>query len=126
MLQSLFNKVAGLKICNSVRKRLQHRCFPVKFEKISKNGTRKIASWKIAPRKIAHDPKSNPNPNPNPVGNLLGGNVPGGNFTRSNFPVTIAFFTEQLQWLLLRFNSCFQKSPEQKPVRLSIINTKFS
>ena len=40
------------------------------------------------------------------------------------------FFIEQLQWLLLRFNSCFQRSPEQKPVLLSvnkyIINTKFS
>ena len=28
-------------------------------------------------------------------------------------------------WLLLRFNSCFQKSPEQKPVRLSAINAIF-
>ena len=36
------------------------------------------------------------------------------------------FFTEQLQWLLLRFNSCFQKTPEQKPVQLSAINTIFS
>ena len=24
------------------------------------------------------------------------------------------FLTEQLQWLLLRFNSCFQRNPEQK------------
>ena len=31
-------------------------------------------------------------------------------------------FTEQLQWLLLRFNSCFQRSPKRKPVRLSAIN----
>ena len=28
------------------------------------------------------------------------------------------FFTKQLQCLLLSFNSCFQRSPEQKPVRL--------
>ena len=33
MLESLFNKVAGLKSCNSVKKRPQHRCFPVKFAK---------------------------------------------------------------------------------------------
>ena len=30
----LFNKVAGLKSCNFIEKRLQHRCFPVKFAKI--------------------------------------------------------------------------------------------
>ena len=29
------------------------------------------------------------------------------------------FFIEQLQWVLLRFNSCFQRSPRQKPMRLS-------
>ena len=28
-----FNKVAGLKGCNSIEKRLQHRCFTVKFAK---------------------------------------------------------------------------------------------
>ena len=33
------------------------------------------------------------------------------------------FFTEQIQWLLLRFNSCFQKSPEQRQVRLLATNT---
>ena len=33
MLESLFNKYAGLKACNFVEKRLQHRCFPVKFAK---------------------------------------------------------------------------------------------
>ena len=37
-----------------------------------------------------------------------------------------SFFTEQLQCLLLRFNSCFQRSPEQKPLRLSAIDTKFT
>ena len=29
MLDSLFNKVAGLQSCNFVKKRLQHRSFPV-------------------------------------------------------------------------------------------------
>ena len=31
MLESLFNKVPGLKVCNSIKKRLQHRCLPEKF-----------------------------------------------------------------------------------------------
>ena len=30
---SFFNKAAGLKTCNSVKRRLQHRGFPVKFAK---------------------------------------------------------------------------------------------
>ena len=29
----LFNKVAGLQVCNFIKKRLQHNCFPVKFVK---------------------------------------------------------------------------------------------
>ena len=33
VLQSLFNKVAGLKTCNFINKRLQHKCFLVKFAK---------------------------------------------------------------------------------------------
>ena len=33
MLESLFEKVAGLRHCNIIKKRLQHSCFPVKFEK---------------------------------------------------------------------------------------------
>ena len=33
VLESLFNKVVGLLTYNFVKKRLQHRCFPVKFEK---------------------------------------------------------------------------------------------
>ena len=32
-LESLFNKAAGLKACNSIKKRLQHSYFPVKFAK---------------------------------------------------------------------------------------------
>ena len=32
-LESLYNKVAGLQVCNFIKERLQHRCFPVKFEK---------------------------------------------------------------------------------------------
>ena len=29
MLESLFNKVAGLKACNFIKERLKHSCFPV-------------------------------------------------------------------------------------------------
>ena len=64
-MESLSNKVVSLKAWNSIKNRLQQRCFPVKFKK----------------------------------------------FLRT------PFFTEQLQWLLLRSNSCFQRSPEQKPMQ---------
>ena len=33
VLESPFNKVAGLQSCNFIKNRLQHRCFPVKFAK---------------------------------------------------------------------------------------------
>ena len=33
VLETLFNQVAGLKTCNFFKKRLQYRCFPVKFAK---------------------------------------------------------------------------------------------
>ena len=35
-------------------------------------------------------------------------------------------FTRQLQWLLIRFNLCFQRSPGQKPMQLCPVNTRFS
>ena len=31
MLEFLFIKAAGLKVCTSIKNRLQRRCFPVKF-----------------------------------------------------------------------------------------------
>ena len=33
VLESLFNKVAGLKVCNFIKTRLQRRYFPVNVEK---------------------------------------------------------------------------------------------
>ena len=33
MLESLFNKVAGLWACNFIKISLRHRCFPAKFAK---------------------------------------------------------------------------------------------
>ena len=42
LLESVFSKAAGLQTCNIIKKRLQHRCFPVNIGKflripISKN-----------------------------------------------------------------------------------------
>ena len=64
----------SLLACNSIKKRLQYRCFSAKFTKF----------------------------------------------------LRIPFFIGKLQWLLLRFNSCFQRSPGQKPMHLSLICTRFS
>ena len=36
MLESLFNKVAGLQACIFIKKKLQHRCFPVNIAKFLK------------------------------------------------------------------------------------------
>ena len=36
MLESTFNRVAGLKVCNSIKKSLQHSCLPVKVAKFPK------------------------------------------------------------------------------------------
>ena len=33
VLESLFKKVAGPQACNVIEKRVQHKCFPVKFAK---------------------------------------------------------------------------------------------
>ena len=33
VLESLFNNVSGLRACNFIKKRLEHRCFPVNFAK---------------------------------------------------------------------------------------------
>ena len=35
MLESRFNKVAGLKVCSFIKKRLQHCCFPLNVRKLS-------------------------------------------------------------------------------------------
>ena len=34
VLESLFSKGAGLKVCNFIKKRLKQRCFPVKFTRL--------------------------------------------------------------------------------------------
>ena len=33
VLESLFTKAADLQVCNFIKKRLQHKCFPVIIEK---------------------------------------------------------------------------------------------
>ena len=42
MLESLFNKVACQKACNFIKKRLQHRCFPVNIAKFLRTPLKKI------------------------------------------------------------------------------------
>ena len=39
VLESLFNKVEGLKVCKFIKKRLQHRCFPVNIANFLKTST---------------------------------------------------------------------------------------
>ena len=34
LLKSLFNKIPGLKACSFIKKRIQHRCFPVNTVKL--------------------------------------------------------------------------------------------
>ena len=34
MLESIFNKVADFQVCSSIKKRLQHRRFPVNIAKV--------------------------------------------------------------------------------------------
>ena len=46
MLESLFNKVAGLNDCNFITQRLQHCCFPVKFAKFLRIPFLQNTSWK--------------------------------------------------------------------------------
>ena len=36
MLESFFNQVAGLRVCNFIKKRFQHRCFSMNFAKFLK------------------------------------------------------------------------------------------
>ena len=49
VLESLFDKVAALKTRNVIKKRLQHRCFPVKFAKFfRKSILKKICEQDLA------------------------------------------------------------------------------
>ena len=41
VLESLFNKVAGLRVCNFIKTRLQHSFFPVKFSNFLRTPTLK-------------------------------------------------------------------------------------
>ena len=48
MLEYLFNKIVGLGSCSFIKKRIQHRCFPVNTEKFLK-----IACFKTTPPPVA-------------------------------------------------------------------------
>ena len=45
VLESLFIKVASLQPCDFIKKRLQHRCFPVKFAKFLTPILKNICEW---------------------------------------------------------------------------------
>ena len=60
MLRSLFNKAAGLRACNFIKKRHQHRCFPVKFPKFLRTPLlqKPPVAASEASLKVAHPPDS--------------------------------------------------------------------
>ena len=46
VLETFFNKVAGLQVCNFIKKRLKQRCFPVNTVKYLRTPTLKnIDEW---------------------------------------------------------------------------------
>ena len=46
VLESHFINVAGLQVCNYIKKRFQYRCFPAKFEQFLKTPIlKKICEW---------------------------------------------------------------------------------
>ena len=48
MLESLFNKVAGLQSCNFIKKRFQRRCFPVKLANFLRTvNLKNIYEWQL-------------------------------------------------------------------------------
>ena len=47
VLESLFNKVVGLKPCNFFKKALQHRCFPVNVTKFIRTPISKIICQRL-------------------------------------------------------------------------------
>ena len=55
VLESIIDKVAGLKACNFIKKRLQYRCLPVKFAKFYRTpflqNTSHSVHWGINPLK---------------------------------------------------------------------------
>ena len=48
VLEFLFNKVAGLQACNFIKKKLQHRCFPVRFVKFLRRPILRKHLWRTA------------------------------------------------------------------------------
>ena len=56
VLESLFNKVASFKACKFIIKRLQHRCFPVKFTKYLQNPSGGYF-WHLCSLKMKRSPK---------------------------------------------------------------------
>ena len=119
VLEYLFNKAAGLKVCNSIKKRLQHSCLRVKLAKF-RSSHPEVFLEKRCSENMQHALRHGCS-----AVILL-------HISRATFPrntsgwLLLKAFTEEFQWLLLTFNWCFQRSSEQKPVWLCSMNNRFS
>ena len=51
-MESLLNKVADLKVCNVIKKRLQHRCFPEYSEIIKSTYFVIVCEWLLLPLEV--------------------------------------------------------------------------
>ena len=58
--ESLFNKVTGLQAYNSIKKRFQRRCFPVKFAKFSRITTLKNVCERLLLKASSASSSNNP------------------------------------------------------------------
>ena len=57
VLESLFDKALGLKACDSIKKSLRHRCFPMKFAKSSvKEGLQGLQCFPVNIAKFLRTP----------------------------------------------------------------------
>ena len=129
LCQSLFlNNVAGLRFAFLLKERPWHRCFSVNFLKFLRtpllqniNGRLLLVFKNFVNSIRKHLCLS-----------LLACNSVKKRLQYSCFSVKFTKFQRtpvfrgKLQWLLLRFNFCFQRCTGQKPMRLSPIHTRLS
>ena len=55
MLESIFNQVAGLQVCNFIKKRFQHRCFSANIAKFLKTHISKKISEQLLLNNVEPD-----------------------------------------------------------------------
>ena len=61
VLDCLFNKAAGMKAFNFIKKRLQHRCFPLNIEKILRTPTLKNTSGRLLLHTVSYSGENDEN-----------------------------------------------------------------